>query len=183
MLRCKLFRRTKLAGHPVTIFRQIQRMLIGRRFSGADLGVPGKHNDPRAGPVAIKMQCHLGILAYKLQASGMSQGIDQKIGCSLIPPEPDGGGLRHPASVYCGQPHEILFLYTTPDTVPKECAVIWKLKSHASQPFFGSCASIRWRKNDRLVGSNSNTSSCAIPHICRAGTIAVIHSCFWVKAE
>jgi hypothetical protein len=54
------------------IFRQVERMLIGRRFRGADLGVPGKHNDPRASPVAIKMQRHLGILAHKIQASGMS---------------------------------------------------------------------------------------------------------------
>ncbi len=63
----------------MTIFRQIERMLISRRFSGADLGVPGKHDDPRASLVAIKMQSHLGIPAHKIQASGMSQVIDQKL--------------------------------------------------------------------------------------------------------
>ena len=117
------------------IFRQIEWMLIGRRLRSADVGVPGKHNDPRASPVAIKIQRHLGIPAHEIQAFGMRQVIDQKIGCSLIPPESGRCGLRHPAHIHCGKPHEILFMHATPYTFPKGRAVVWKLKGHSLRSF------------------------------------------------
>src|ERR1700730_19008929 len=164
------------------IFRQIERMLISRRFSGADLGMPGKHDDPCATIVAIKMQRHLGIPMYKIQAFGMRQIIDQKIGCRLIPPEPGGCGLRHSTRIHRGQPQEIFFLHATPYIFPKSRILIWKLKGHFPQSFLVSCSSPRWRKSERLVGSNSNVSSNEAPHIWRAGTIEVIHSWFCAKA-
>src|SRR5258708_3535409 len=142
-------------------------MLISRRFSGADLGMPGKHNDPRASLVAIKMQGHLGIPAHKIQASGMSQIIDRKIGCRLVPPEPGGCGLRHPARIHRGQPQKIFFMHATPYIFPKNRALIWKLKGHSPQSFLVSCSSARWRKSERLVASNSNASSSEAPHIWR----------------
>ncbi len=61
--------------------------------------------------------------------------IDQKIGCGLIPPKPDGGGLRSAMCIHCGEPHEILFMHATSYTLPEESTVIWKLKGHSSPSF------------------------------------------------
>lgn len=51
-------------------------MLIGRRLGSADLGVPDKHNNAKAGPVAIKVQRYLGVPADKIQAFGRRLVID-----------------------------------------------------------------------------------------------------------
>src|SRR5262249_36926679 len=158
---------------------QIKWMAIGRRFRSADVGTPGKYDDSRASPVAIKMQRHLGILAHKIQAPGMSQAIDQKIGCSLIPPEPDRCGLRHPVHIHCGNTYEVLFMHAAPYTFPKMCSIVRKLKSHAPKSFLTSCSSAWWRKSERLVGSNSNVSSRETPR--KVGTIEVIHSWLCVR--
>src|SRR5713226_6258976 len=107
----------------------------GRRFRDADLGVPGKHNDTRTSPVAIKMQRHLGIPTHKIQAFGMRLVINQKIGCGLIPQKPDWCRLRRAVYIHSGEPHEILFMHATPHIRPKERAVVWKLKSHPPKSF------------------------------------------------
>src|SRR5262249_50373102 len=73
---------------------------------------------------------HLGMRAHQLQSFGVRLVVNQKSGRGLIPPEPDGGGLRHAAQVHHGEPGEILFLHAAPHALAKGCAVIWKVKGH-----------------------------------------------------